>query len=125
MGRPHHKRGCLNCGKFRRMEDMVSMDYDLMLKDETSNTIIRVGLCPLCYAGKSGLDLDDLKDKLAESEECFCKEKNGPESSVEVFKKARFVGMMGRHDYWEAIKQAYPDGPKTAQDYLGVIENAR
>lgn len=125
MGRMHHQRGCLNCGKLRPRKDIEAMTYDVMLKDEVSKSVIRVGLCPACFAGKASLDLDDLKSKLEESEVCFHEEKGLPDDRCEVFKNARFVGLMGRGEYWEKVKEDFPKGPKTSSDYLGVIANAR
>ena len=125
MGRMHHKKGCLSCGKLRPVQDIMDMTYDVMLKDEVSNSIIRVGLCPGCFGNYASLDLDTLKEKLEESEVCFCQEKGRNESEADVFKNARFVGIMTRTAYWAAIQQTYPNGPQSSSDYLGVITNAR
>ncbi len=122
MGRMHHEKGCLNCGKLRRLEDIFNMTYDIMLKDSVSGTLIRVGLCQACYEAGNH-DLDDLKTKLAESEEVFAAKKSQPLANV--YKEARFVGVMNRNDYWKAVNEKFPDGPKKTSDYLEVISDAR
>lgn len=122
MGRPHHKKGCLSCGKLRRREDIRNKTYDVMLKDQTSKTIIRVGLCPVCFGARNSLDLTVLKTKLAASEKAFCEEKRLPEQDADVFENAVFVSLMSRADYWNKIRERFPKGPKTTSDYLEVFD---
>lgn len=118
-GRPHHKFGCLNCGKRRRNEDIFNKTYDIYLKDENSRSLMRAGLCKNCFENEE-LCLDALKERLHWSEKCCAEEKKG--ECDEVFENAHFVGVMGFSKYWSEAKLKKP---KLTSEFLEIVPNAR
>ena len=118
-GRPHHKFGCLFCGKRRDTEDILNKTYDVYLKDEKSNSLMRVGLCKDCFE-KENLCLDEMQKRLHWSKKC-CAEEKGMECD-EKFENARFVGRMSYENYW---KEAGLKTPKLSSQFLEIVPNAR
>ena len=117
--------GCLNCGTRRKRDDIINKTYDVYLRCCCNNTLIRVGLCPMCYENKESLDLSELKQKLFDSEQSFEKNKKVPKnkSKLKVFKTANFDKLVGYSDFWDALILKHPEGITCPSQYLEVCDD--
>lgn len=110
------------CGAQRKMSDILSKAYDIYLKDSTSGSLVRVGLCRSCFSEKETHCLDAIKTKLHESEVEATKDKANAEEFIKVFEDARYVGRMSYNEYWDEVSRV---NPKTTSEYVEIIQNER
>lgn len=91
---PHYKRGCIECGRIRRLEDVLSKEKDVYFVDKTRKTLMRVGYCPSCFAG-GVFSKSVVKANLYESEKQFQIERGFSEEEADqrvvMFKEAEFA----------------------------------
>lgn len=120
----HYEKGCLNCGSRRKIEDIQSKAYDIYLKDEENGTLHTVGLCKTCF--ESGdWDVDDLHDKLTDSEVEFAQKFKRPKDHADVVKTAVMTGAMSFNKFWSEAAKQHPNGLKTREQILGLVQNVR
>ena len=128
MGYAHHKRGCIDCGHFRRLNDMVEKLYDVYFVDKTRRTLMRVGFCKECFEAGS-FDLKKVKDSLAESERACVKEKGMSDALADMecccFDEAEFVGFKSFKDFWAEYKGDVPVHAYAVSVIDKVVADAR
>lgn len=121
MNLPHHKLGCAQCGKKRRISDVRAGTYDIYLT-ERFGTNVKVGLCRDCHAA-GDYDLPTIQDNVAASEfECAIEKGYGvveAENIRQAITQMEFDGTEKKQEFW-----AKPDPLKPYKDKVASINGA-
>ena len=109
------------CGTTRKREDILSMKYDIYVRDKTSQSLIRVGLCRACFITEN-VNLVKVKENI-ESSEKQCRDEHGkPHPENCKFQKAELIGWKKKDQYWQDFKSKHPKGSKKQKDFLEVVD---
>lgn len=129
MGRLHHKRGCIVCGKRRKKKHVLSGDYDVYMRDKNGQTLIRVGLCKSCFQGGKKSEISKMKKNLLESEKVKLQEDLLSDDVIKFhlkkYKDADIDKTVGVKEYQAKFKEVHPQGTtsiKTPKDYFDLVD---
>lgn len=103
MKRYHFKNGCGQCFARRDPEDITSKKYDIYFYDRNSKSYIRAGLCKTCFESED-LDYKKIKENIQESEEKMHEIEGGPESELDLIRKAHFTAHISYDDFWSGYE---------------------
>lgn len=95
----HYQQGCIDCGEYRSIEDMIAKEWDIYFQDQ-SGTRVRVGFCRMCFQ-KGTFDYGKIQRNLAESEKQCCVEKGMDTRLAEPFQRMKFVTHTPWKEFWK------------------------